>query len=61
MNNKKDSPSEYTDIITLKVTEDFKEMLDYLQNQTLLNRSSVIRYAVVEFYKAKKGGLHKYN
>lgn len=61
MNNKKDCPSEYTDIITLKVTDDFKDMLNYLQEHTLLNRSSVIRYAVVEFYKANKGDLHKYD
>ena len=61
MNNKTDSQSEYNDIITLKVTDDFKDMLDYLQEQTLLNRSSVIRYAVVEFYKTNKGDLHKYD
>ena len=61
MNNKNTSPSEYTDIITLKVTDDFKEMLSYLQEQTLLNRSSIIRYAVAEFYKAKGGDLHKFD
>ena len=61
MSNKKDSPNEYKDIITLKVNDDIKEMLDYLQEQTLLNRSSVIRYAIVEFYKANKGDLHKYD
>ena len=61
MNNKKDTPNEYSDIITLKVNEDFKEMLDYLQKQTLLNRSSVIRYAVVEFFKAKNGDIHEYD
>ena len=61
MNNKKDSQSEYSDTITLKVTDEFKEMLDYLQEKTLLNKSSVIRYAVVEFYKANKGDLHKLN
>ena len=55
MNNKKDSQSEYTDTITLKITDEFKEMLDYLQEKTLLNKSSVIRYSVVEFYKANKG------
>lgn len=57
MNNKKDSPSEYTDMITLKVTDDFKEMVDYLQKQTLLNRSSVIRYAVTRMYKKEKGDV----
>ena len=61
MNNKKNSQSEYSDIITLKVTDDFKEMLDYLQEQTLLNRSSVIRYAVVEFYKSNGGDLHRFD
>ena len=61
MSNKKDSPNEYKDIITLKVNDDIKGMLDYLQEQTLLNRSSVIRYAIVEFYKANKGDLHKYD
>lgn len=61
MNNKKNSLSEYSDIITLKVTDDFKEMLDYLQDQTLLNRSSVIRYAVVEFYKSNGGDLHRFD
>ena len=61
MNNKKTSQSEYSDIITLKVTDDFKEMLDFLQEQTMLNRSSVIRYAVVEFYRANGGNLHVFN
>lgn len=61
MNTTKDSQSEYSDTITLKVTDDFKKMLDYLQAETLLNRSSVIRYAVVEFYKTKKGDIHEYN
>ena len=61
MNNTKDSQSEYTDTITLKVTDDFKEMLDFLQEKTLLNRSSVIRYAVVEFYKANKCDSNGYN
>lgn len=58
MNTKTTSQNKYTDIITLKVTDDFKEMLDYLQDKTMLNRSSVIRYAVVEFYKSKGGDLH---
>lgn len=61
MKNKKNSQSEYSDIITLKITDEFKEMLDYLQEKTLLNKSSVIRYAVVEFYKANKGDLHELN
>lgn len=61
MNNKEDSQSPYTDIITLKVNEDIKEMLNYLQQQTLLSKSSVIRYAIVEFYKANEGDLHKFN
>ena len=61
MNTKKTSQSEYSDIITLKVNDDIKEMLDYLQEQTLLNKSSVIRYAVVEFYRMKGGNLHKFN
>ena len=61
MNNKKTSQSEYSDIITLKVTDDFKEMLDFLQEQTMLNRSSVIRYAVVEFYRANGGNIHVFN
>ena len=61
MNNTKDSQSEYTDTITLKVTDDFKEMLDFLQEKTLLNKSSVIRYAVVEFYKANKGDSNGYH
>lgn len=61
MVTKKNSQSEYSDIITLKVNEDMKEMLDYLQEQTLLNKSSVIRYAVAEFYRAKGGDLHKFN
>lgn len=61
MNNEKNSPNVYTDTITLKITDDFKEMLDYLQEQTMLNRSSVIRYAVVEFYRANGGDLHKFD
>ena len=61
MNTTKDSQSEYSDTITLKITDEFKEMLDYLQEKTLLNKSSVIRYAVVEFYKANEGDLHKFN
>ena len=61
MNNEKDSPNVYTDTITLKITDDFKIMLDFLQEQTMLNRSSVIRYAVVEFYKANGGDLHEFN
>lgn len=61
MNNKKNSPSEFTDIITLKVTDDFKDMLEYLQDKTMLNKSSVIRYAVVEFYRANGGDLHKFD
>ena len=61
MNNKKTSQSEYSDIITLKITDDFKQMLQYLQEQTMLNRSSVIRYAVVEFYRANGGNLHEFN
>lgn len=61
MVTKKNSQSEYSDIITLKVNEDMKEMIDYLQEQTLLNKSSVIRYAVAEFYRAKGGDLHKFN
>lgn len=61
MRHIKDSPNDYTDTITLKVTDDFKEILDCLQAETLLNRSSVIRYAVVEFYKTKKGDIHEYN
>ena len=61
MSSRKTSQSEYSDIITLKVTADFKEMLDYLQEQTMLNRSSVIRYAVVEFYRANGGNLHEFN
>ena len=61
MNTKTTSQSEYSDIITLKVNDDIKEMLDYLQEQTMLNRSSIIRYAVVEFYRAKGGDLHKFD
>lgn len=61
MNTTKDSPREYADTITLKVTDDFKEMLDFLQEKTLLNKSSVIRYAVVEFYRANEGDLHKFD
>lgn len=61
MNTKKTSQSEYSDIITLKITDDFKQMLQYLQEQTMLNRSSVIRYAVVEFYRANGGNLHEFN
>lgn len=45
----------YPEIITLRVNEEFKEILDSLQKQTLLNRASVIRYAVMELYRNKKG------
>ena len=61
MSSRKTSQSEYSDIITVKITDDFKRMLQYLQEQTMLNRSSVIRYAVVEFYRANGGNLHEFN
>lgn len=61
MSSRKTSQSEYSGIITVKITDDFKRMLQYLQEQTMLNRSSVIRYAVVEFYRANGGNLHEFN
>lgn len=55
MTTEKDTQKKYSEIITLRVNEEFKEILDYLQEQTLLNRASVIRYSVMELYRNKKG------
>ena len=55
MTTEKNTQKKYTEIITLRVNEEFKEILGYLQEQTLLNRASVIRYSVMELYRNKKG------
>ena len=38
MTTEKNTQKKYTEIITLRVNEEFKEILGYLQEQTLLNR-----------------------
>lgn len=55
MDTKNNTPNEYSETITLRVNEEFKEILSFLQKKTMLNRASVIRYAVMELYQNKKG------
>ena len=40
--------------ISFKITERTREMLDYIQNQTQINRSDIIRLSISKFYNELK-------
>lgn len=44
----------YTNTFSIRVTEEMQDMLSYLQERKLLNKTAVIRTAVAEEYKREK-------
>ena len=44
----------YTNTFSIRVTEEMQDMLSYLQERKLLNKTAVIRTAIAEEYKRKK-------
>lgn len=40
--------------ISFKLTKKTKEMLDYIQNKTQINKSSIIRLSITKFYNELK-------
>lgn len=54
MTTKKNTQNTYSETITLRINDEFKEILDFLQKKTSLNRASIIRYSVMELYQNKR-------
>ena len=44
----------YTNTFSIRVTEEMQDMLSYLQERKLLNKTAVIRTAIAEEYKREK-------
>ena len=44
----------YTNTFSIRVTEEMQDMLSYLQEIKLLNKTAVIRTAIAEEYKREK-------
>ena len=44
----------YTNTFSIRVTEEMQDMLSYLQERNLLNKTAVIRTAIAEEYKREK-------
>lgn len=44
----------YTNTSSIRVTEEMQDMLSYLQERKLLNKTAVIRTAIAEEYKREK-------
>lgn len=44
----------YINTFSIRVTEEMQDMLSYLQERKLLNKTAVIRTAIAEEYKREK-------
>ena len=44
----------YTNTFSIRLTEEMQDMLSYLQERKLLNKTAVIRTAIAEEYKREK-------
>lgn len=46
--------NQYTNVFSIRVTDEMQDMLSYLQTRKLLNKTAVIRTAVAEEYRREK-------
>lgn len=44
----------YSNVFSIRVTEEMQDMLSYLQERKLLNKTAVIRTSVAEEYRREK-------
>ena len=48
------SNDDYSNTFSIRVTEEMQDMLSYLQERKLLNKTAVIRTSVAEEYRREK-------
>ena len=46
--------NQYTNVFSIRVTEEMQDMLSYLQTRKFLNKTAVIRTAITEEYRREK-------
>ena len=59
MYNENHSKKDNVNVFTIRMDESMQQMVSYLQEQKLLNKTSIIRWAIAEAYQREKANEFK--